>query len=536
MPRASHGETGAELRCRGSRVGCALAALLAAAGPAWAAEAVGTPDGTRTLLSKDVGVERWAITHNFDEDGTVTGNVFFPGGGDPQFLWCEDHTSGAENLVFQCFGARGCEAACTPSDWSWVAEVPIPATFFKPSGQVTWVDLGEVAVPRSFFAPDGGGRGSGVQATPDEKHVLVNKDVGGARWAIAHNLVDGTVTGNVFSPAGGSSDFLYCETVAAGEEDTVLSCAIASASSCVGDPCGPAPFKAGDLILASEAGVMRVELPEGRLSRLGQPFAFGLPVAVAVAGTHELYALVEDYDPARPFPGELSVVRMSDFNSAEVDCSRCRAELVTNGGELLDSSPAGLVIDGSGALIVGLNGFGPSGSARIVRIDPATGAQAVVAHGFVDSLTDIDVDEHGRLIALGRVFPASGPNGVLVRIDLSTGEYEVVASGDHFAAGQTTTYPSDLGVSPDGTILVSLDNFDDVPRSIVRVDPLSGLQVLVSPGVDSRVSGDIAVGLDGTWYWGDWALYRFDPGTQEVDLVTYIRGARSIAVVRTTDP
>src|SRR5262249_35001961 len=47
-----------------------------------------TPDGKRTLVSKDVNGQRWAITMNPD-DGTVTGNVFLPEGGEPQFVWCQ---------------------------------------------------------------------------------------------------------------------------------------------------------------------------------------------------------------------------------------------------------------------------------------------------------------------------------------------------------------------------------------------------------------------------------------------------------------
>lgn len=44
-----------------------------------------TPDGRRTLVNKDVGAERWAISRNQD-DGTVTGNVFRADGGPPAFI------------------------------------------------------------------------------------------------------------------------------------------------------------------------------------------------------------------------------------------------------------------------------------------------------------------------------------------------------------------------------------------------------------------------------------------------------------------
>jgi hypothetical protein len=64
-------------------VGC-----LALAGSAQAQRAIQvTPDQKRILISKDVGSQRWAITYNLD-DHTATGNVFFAGGGDPQFVWC----------------------------------------------------------------------------------------------------------------------------------------------------------------------------------------------------------------------------------------------------------------------------------------------------------------------------------------------------------------------------------------------------------------------------------------------------------------
>jgi len=40
-----------------------------------------TPDGKRTLVNKDVGDERWAIVRSTD---TVSGNVYFPDGGDAE--------------------------------------------------------------------------------------------------------------------------------------------------------------------------------------------------------------------------------------------------------------------------------------------------------------------------------------------------------------------------------------------------------------------------------------------------------------------
>ena len=93
-----------------------------------------TPDDKRTLLSKDVGGERWAITRNLD-DNTVTGNVFFPSGGDPIFIYCEQTAVDGSNLMFDCSSADRCPVAPCPGDqWAFLAPVTLPESFFLPDG------------------------------------------------------------------------------------------------------------------------------------------------------------------------------------------------------------------------------------------------------------------------------------------------------------------------------------------------------------------------------------------------------------------
>jgi hypothetical protein len=64
-------------------------------------------------------------------------------------------------------------------------------------------------------AADAAAQSRGVQLTPDGRRLLVSKDVGAERWAITRNE-DGSVTGNVYRPAGAPA-FLYC--VAEGGEE-----------------------------------------------------------------------------------------------------------------------------------------------------------------------------------------------------------------------------------------------------------------------------------------------------------------------------
>src|SRR5690242_9813869 len=104
--------------------GAVLAVVAVLTGPGRQASAQSgvqtTPDGKHVLVSKDVGAERWAISLT-PADGTVTGNVFAPGGGPPQFVWCQQREPApdpAGELSFSCFGADACVASpCVASSW-----------------------------------------------------------------------------------------------------------------------------------------------------------------------------------------------------------------------------------------------------------------------------------------------------------------------------------------------------------------------------------------------------------------------------------
>jgi hypothetical protein len=94
-----------------------------------------TPDGAQTLINKDVGSERWAITRS--DDGTVTGNVFFADGRDPVFLFCTETDTTATDVTLSCDSAAGCAfAPCPPSAWTFVADATLPLSFFEPPGPV----------------------------------------------------------------------------------------------------------------------------------------------------------------------------------------------------------------------------------------------------------------------------------------------------------------------------------------------------------------------------------------------------------------
>jgi hypothetical protein len=118
--------------------GAIAAAALAA--PAHAESGTqSTPGGVRTLISKDVGGERWAIALE-PRSGTVTGNVFPSDGSSPKFVWCERVGDDgrldprAVAITLRCSVSAPCPTApCPATAWQPVGDVTLPGDFFLPA-------------------------------------------------------------------------------------------------------------------------------------------------------------------------------------------------------------------------------------------------------------------------------------------------------------------------------------------------------------------------------------------------------------------
>jgi hypothetical protein len=209
-----------------------------------------TPDEAGVLVNKDVGAERWTITRNLG-DLTVTGNVFSQEG-PPLFLFCEQTDEQGDNLILACSGADACsETTCPP--FAFIADVTLPLSFFTPPVEpapITAAIRSAVAGKRGAGAAGTSGiteRQSGIQITPDEKRILVNKDVGNERWSIARDQATGDVTGNVFVTDGGAPLFLFCEQTDETADSVILDCS--GADACSETACPPFAFIA-DVTLA----------------------------------------------------------------------------------------------------------------------------------------------------------------------------------------------------------------------------------------------------------------------------------------------
>lgn len=98
-----------------------------------------TPGGARTLISKDLAGERWAITLDPD-DGTVTGNVFLTDGSEPKFVWCQRTGDDGRldpkevQIQLRCSGSDRCSGApCPAGSWQVIGDVQLPGAFFLPA-------------------------------------------------------------------------------------------------------------------------------------------------------------------------------------------------------------------------------------------------------------------------------------------------------------------------------------------------------------------------------------------------------------------
>jgi sugar lactone lactonase YvrE len=193
--------------------------------------------------------------------------------------------------------------------------------------------------------------------------------------------------------------------------------------------------------------------------------------------------------------------------------------LVASGVQLVD--PAGIAVAPNGDLWVADN-LAPDDSGRVVRVDPRTGAQTTVSEGDrLDLPFGIAVDRDGTLVVVNRTVPGQlppdcQPAGKLVRVDPVTGYQHLVSEGGSIA------WPLGLALDADRGIVVA--NECATPGGLVRVDPLGGSQSVLTPNAQDDVLvapervafdpggaplvSDFALGAD-----GEGGIVRVDPAT-----------------------
>jgi hypothetical protein len=188
---------------------------------------------------------------------------------------------------------------------------------------------------------------------------------------------------------------------------------------------------------------------------------------------------------------ELSILRLDPISGIET--------VIANADDDLLTIPTGIDLDANGDIIV-LNDDG-FGNGKIVKVDPITGSETLIASGFtLTESSDIAVESSGDILVLTdeslyRYDPISGiptlfssdvlggtdvliinDNGDIftggtdvVKINPTTGTSTLLSSGYEDVYG--------MGIEADGNLIV-LES--DLGSFIYRVDPVTGFQTLVS--------------------------------------------------------
>jgi DNA-binding beta-propeller fold protein YncE len=213
---------------------------------------------------------------------------------------------------------------------------------------------------------------------------------------------------------------------------------------------------------------------------------------VAVSGNGAQGSLfVRPYDlAASPRGDALYVADMGEFEAADgrvirVDPGTGMQSLVASGGRLVD--PSGIAVAPDGTLYV-LENVGASGEPEVVRINPATGAQAVVTSGdelcypfgiVIESAGSLVVADSGSSVSAG--VDCANDAGAVVRVNASTGAQSIVSKRAE-PWGLLIDKPFGVAVGPTGEILLANEpNAVTNPDAVIAVNPQTGLQSSVSP-------------------------------------------------------
>jgi len=184
----------------------------------------------------------------------------------------------------------------------------------------------------------------------------------------------------------------------------------------------------------------------------------------------------------------------------------------------------GVGVESSGDILVVDQGSTMTGTERIIRVNPITGAQTIVslAGSFVDP-QDIAIDANGDILAVdSNAFGGSCPGGCggVIRVNPITGAQSMIASGGNFVD------PDGITIDGNGQLLIADSQAYGGSGGVIRVDPTTGTQTTVSSGgnfvtpvkIATEASANILVVDFGAF--GSGAVIRVNPITGEQCLVS----------------
>jgi hypothetical protein len=273
--------------------------------------------------------------------------------------------------------------------------------------------------------------------------------------------------------------------------------------------------------------ILRADPATGGLTEISRNGAqgdlFRHPYDIAVAGDGSL--LVADMGTYAT-----STDRTPDGRIIRVDPVTGRQSIVASGEHLVD--PAGLTVAPDGLIYV-VENVGTTGTPGVISVNPANGAQSVVAQGgelcypfgiAFEPRGSLVVTSYGDFSDGTSVVNCAYDFGALIRIDLAS-KAQSVLSRNAPEWGNLFRNPLGVTVDPAGRILVVNQNGG---TALMGLDPDTGVQDAESPntGTDRLVVPQRpAVTPDGDVVVSDFTLDDLEGGLVSVNLSS---GAQSI--------
>jgi sugar lactone lactonase YvrE len=185
----------------------------------------------------------------------------------------------------------------------------------------------------------------------------------------------------------------------------------------LGDAWGIAVDQHGDILVATSRGIIRVDHNSGKIDEIATGGYLRFPLAIAIARNGDLIIL------DLGFPDR--VIRINPHNGKQ--------SLLCEGGDLHGSQA--IAVRGDDIYITAMaTSDGNFGIGRVVHVDLRTGVQTIISEGgYLVRPVGIDIDENGQIIVCDpyTINPQSLDlyDGGIIRIDPATGSQTLIARG-----------------------------------------------------------------------------------------------------------
>jgi DNA-binding beta-propeller fold protein YncE len=248
---------------------------------------------------------------------------------------------------------------------------------------------------------------------------------------------------------------------------------------------------------------------------------------------HEPYDLAVEADGGIVV-ADMGVPNQKDGSVIRVDPVTGRQSLVASGGSFYD--PAGIAIGPDGMLYVLDNLAGPN-SGAVIKVNPVTGVQQLIASNFTldptklfDLPFGIAVRPNGQIIVVNRSLTGALPLGCLIGVGRVFAVDPVSFVQSNISNLGRLAYPLGVAIDKDGSLVVANECGGLGADGLVRILPGGTQQQITTNNSDDVLQTPERVGIEpagnllvsdySTGPDGDGGIVKVNPSTGEQSAVT----------------